>query len=243
MYGVLGWPRRGIVGPGADHEHLADAGPERQDPRDDVDHRVASPLGRLGLQPLQRQVAGVVVHVREFLDLAPPGQHLQPAGDSPADPQRIGDVAHHEMAGLVARVDLAEQVLAGAGRREEGAVVLSIADRRAQGDELHQVADLPQLGAHSGQAAGALVLGLLLEPVDGGVAAIDDELGDAVDLAPGKRLQAAGDAADEPQRVDAVAHDDVARAVAELCQAVNLVARKPRHQHGHHPCRLARHPW
>jgi len=71
--------------------------------------------------------------------------------------------------------------------------------RHESGRKLHEVADLPQLGAHSGQAAGVLVHGLLLETVDGGVAAIDDELGDAVDLTPRERLQAAGDAADQAQ--------------------------------------------
>ena len=71
------------------------------------------------LEPLQREVAGVVVHVREFLDLASPRQDLESAHEPSPDSQGVRDVADHEMPGLVARVDLAEQVLPGAGRREE----------------------------------------------------------------------------------------------------------------------------
>ena len=129
------------------------------------------------------------------------------------------------MARLVSRVDLAEEVLAGAGRREERTRLLIVVDRRTDRHELHEVAHLPELGGHAGQAAGALLLRLLLEPVDRGVAAIDDELRHAPDLAARERLQPAGDAPDQPQRVDAVAHHDVPRAIAKLRQTVDLVAR------------------
>ena len=107
--------------------------------------------------------------------------------------------------------------------------------RRSDRDELHQVAELSQIRGDAGQSAIPLVLRFLFEPVDGGVAAVDDELGDAADLSAREHLEAARDPADEPQRVDAVADHDVPRAVSLLRQAIDLVARKPRHQHRHRP--------
>ena len=167
----------------------------------------------------------MVIHVGEFLDLAPAGNHLQSAGDSPADAQRVCHIAHHEVPRLVTRVDLAKQVLPRARRREEGAGCMVDAHRRAEGHELHQIAKLSQLGRDTRESLRLLLLCFLLKTVDGGVAAIDDEVGDALDLAPGKRLQSAGYSPNKPQRVDAVAHHDVPRSIAELGQAVDLVAR------------------
>ena len=87
----------------------------------DVDDGVGAALRRLLFQALQGQVPGVVVHVGELLDLAA-GEAAQAAEDAAADAQGVGDVADDEVPRLIAGVDLAVEVLAGAGGGEERAV-------------------------------------------------------------------------------------------------------------------------
>src|SRR5581483_6075671 len=71
-----------------------------------------------------------------------------------------------------------------------------------------------------------------LQALDGGVAAVADELGDGADLAPRDGAQAAGHAADGAQRVDAVADDQLAGVPALLGQAVDLIAGQAADDHG-----------
>ncbi len=174
-------------------------GPNGKDAGNDVDDRVAATLRGFGLEPLEGEVACMVVHVGEFLDLAAPDEHLEPAGDSTPEAQRIGDVADHEMPGLITRVDLAKEVLSGAGRGEKRARAARALHRGTDCDELHQVAELSQIRGDAGQSLIPLVLRFLFEAIDRGVTAVDDELGDAADLSARQHLEAARDPADEAE--------------------------------------------
>ena len=231
VYGILGWPERRVVGAGADHEHLADAGSEGDDPGDDVHDRVAPALRGLGLEPLEGEVAGVVVHIGEFLDLASPREHLEPARDPPPDPQRIGDVADHEMPGLVARVDLAEQVLSGAGRREEraGSPALFTDDPIARNSIRllsFRSSETTPVSPRSPSSLASFSSRLIAAWRPSTMSSVM-----LPNLAARERLEPAGEPADQAERVDAVAHHDIARVVPLLRQTVDLVARQPRHQH------------
>ena len=72
---------------------------------------------------------------------SPPAKPRKQPDHAAADAQGVGDVADDEVPRLVAGVDLAVQVLAGAGGREERARVARRLDRRADGEELHQAAE------------------------------------------------------------------------------------------------------
>src|SRR5262245_60751554 len=133
------------------------------------------------------------------------------------------------MPGLVAGVNLAKQVLAGAGRREKRAWRRFFPNGRADRDELEQVSQLPEIRRDARQSDRVLALRLVFKTIDGRVTAIDDKLSHAANLSPRERLQAARDAPNKTKRVDAVADDDVSRVVTELRQTVNLIPRQPRH--------------
>src|SRR5262249_26071766 len=153
---------------------------------------------------------GVVVHVREFLDLAA-GQRAEHADEAAANAQSISDVAQDEVARLIAGVELAIEVLAGAGGREKLAGVLGRPDRRADRQELEQAADALQLRGDAGQTVGLFFKSFIFEAFDGGVTTVRYKLGDAFDFAACQRAEAAGHAANDAERIDAVADDDVAR--------------------------------
>src|SRR5205823_883505 len=114
-----------------------------------------------------------------------------------ANAQRVGDVPHDEVPWLVAGVDLAVEILAGAGGGEKLAAVVLAGDRRADGKEFVEAAELAQFGGDAGDAVGAVVLRLLFEALDRGVPALNDQLGEVGDLAAGDGAQAAGNGAAE----------------------------------------------
>src|SRR5438270_570707 len=100
---------------------------------------------------------------------------LKPWKNAPmprARPSEYTDVAHDEVPRLVAGIDLAVQVLPGAGGGEEGPLVGVAANGRADGDELAQAAELLEVRGDAGHAVRPLGLGLLLQAVDGGVTAL-----------------------------------------------------------------------
>ena len=175
-------------------------------------------------------MASVVVHVRILFDLAA-GEGADHAHQPAADSQRVADVADDEVPRLIARIDLAEEVLPATGRGEELGRVVRV-NGSAQGEELVQPADPLQVGGDAGDAAGLQFSGFSLQPPDGGVAAIGDQLGERVYFAAGKGLEATGQPADGAERIDAVTDDDAAGRVALLVQAVDLVAGKSADDHG-----------
>ena len=220
-----------MVRRGAHHEHLLGAGAERQDVGVDVDDGVGAALARLLLEALQGQVARVVVHVGELLDLAA-GHAAQEAEEPPADAERISDIAHDEMARLEAGVELAVEVLARTGGGEKRPAIVRAGDGGADGDELVEVAELAQVAGDAGRAMGAVLLGLVFQPFDGGVPAVGDERREVFDLAARQGAQAAGNAARETERLHAVADDQAARRPALLREAKNFVARQAADNHG-----------
>jgi hypothetical protein len=72
---------------------------------------------------------------------------------------------------------------------------------------------------------------LLLHPRDRSVPTLGDELSEVGDLAARKRLERRADAAEEPQRLNAVADGDFARTEPLERETEDLVPRHPRDEH------------
>ena len=199
------------------------------------DHRVGADRARLGGDAIQGEMAGGVENVAVFLDLAA-AEALERAQDAAGDPDRIGDVVEHELLRRVAGIEQAEQVLTVAAGRERAELraVGAAGDAGAHRQELDIALHAAQLAGDAGDGERAVLLRFVRHAPVGFHAAQADRLGDLGDLAAEQALQPGADAADEPDRLHAVADHDLAGAQALEPEAIDLVARESGHdRHGH----------
>src|SRR5262249_52948475 len=108
---------------------------------------------------------------------------------------------------------------------EELVARLNALDRRADGEELDEAAHFLEIGRDTRQPLGVLMDRLLFHAFNGGMAAVGYEFRDALNLAAGEGPQAASQAANEAERIDAVPDDDVRRSPAFLGQTIDLISR------------------
>src|SRR5207244_2141535 len=104
-------------------------------------------------------------------------------------------------------------------------------DGRADGDEFFQSGQLLEIRGDARDAVGALVHRFLFQALDGGVAALGDELRQIVDLTAGDGSQPAGDPAEKAERLNTVANDNAPWHPTLLSQAVKLIAGKSTDDH------------
>ena len=92
---------------------------------------------------------------------------------------------------------------------------------------------MPQVAGHAGNAGPAALLGFVDHAGIGLLAAFVDDLGDLRDFAAEGAFQSGADAADEAERIDAVADHQFAGGEALEVQAIDFIAGEPGHDwHG-----------
>ena len=197
---------------------------EVHDAGSDAHHRVRARRLRVARPAVERMVARLVEHIAEFLDLAP-HQGLQGSGDPAHRAHRIGDVAEHELARLIARIHVAVEFLcvarAGEGRRSR----LS-ADAGPDEQELGIAAETAQLRGDADDSVHALALRLRPHPLERGFASRVNHARDVGNLAPDDSAERRTHPAEKSHRLDAVADDHAARGQSLEPHAVDLVARE-----------------
>jgi len=175
-------------------------------------------------------MAGLVEDVAELLDLAA-GERFERAEQTAGKPDGIGDIAHDELAGIVAAVHQAVEFLSVAAGRERHArcllarIMNARGDRKKFGVALHGA----KFTRHAGNALRAVAHRFGQQPLLRFVPAFADDLGDLRHLAADDVLKSGRDAAQEAQRMDGVADHQFAGLKALLRQAIHFVARQSGH--------------
>ena len=166
-------------------------------------------------------MARLVEHVAEFLDLAA-HQGLEGAGDAAHRAHRIGDIAEHEFARLVARIHVAIQFLRVAGTGEARASACPLTP-----DPTNRNSELPPRlrSSEVTPTTPCTPLAVRLGPHarERRCAPLMDHPRDVRDFAADDAAKCGAHAAQESHRLDAVADDHSARRQSLEPHAVDFV--------------------
>ena len=140
--------------------------------------------------------------------------------------------------GRIAGVQQAVKFLPVAAGGEEDLFRLFVRGVDAGGhrEELDVAVEGPQFAGHAGDARPAALLGLFHHAGVRLLATFMDDLGNLRDFAAEGAFQSGADAADKPQRIDAIADDKFPGAESLQVEAIHFVTRQSGHDgHGSDP--------
>ncbi len=185
----------------------------RQDGGADAEHGVGAVGTRGGSNPLECLVTCLVEHIGIIGNFTA-RQLLERAHETAAHTHRIGDIAEDVLDRRKARVHMAVQFLRVAGRGEEGAAAGFREDAGTDKQKFRISGKAAQLTGYAGHTRSAVLLRFLGHARKGVHAAVLNRLRDLGDFAAKNVVEAGPERAQKAHRIDAVADDQFAGAIA-----------------------------